>query len=131
MFPYYIIIIIGLVVTLMIGGNKKNDVLLATLFLCLALFVGFGDMLGGYDRYIYGEAFEGIADSLRNGRGLESMLYLVNGNEYGYFYWQALVGLFTPNRYIYILITTLFIYVLYFFAFKRYINDFPLALVVF
>ena len=30
--------------------------------LSLALFVGMSDMLGGYDRYIYGELFDNIAD---------------------------------------------------------------------
>ena len=27
-------------------------------FVALALFVGLGDMLGGYDRYIYGDLFD-------------------------------------------------------------------------
>ena len=32
----------------------------------LALFVGFGNMLGVYDRYIYGEVFESIAGGVIN-----------------------------------------------------------------
>ena len=33
-------------------------------FISLAIFVGLGDMLGGYDRYIYGDLFDNLADQL-------------------------------------------------------------------
>jgi hypothetical protein len=35
------------------GGLKTRGLIIVMAL--LALFVGFGDMLGGYDRYIYGE----------------------------------------------------------------------------
>ena len=88
-------------------------------------------MIGGYDRYIYGEVFDTIAEEMRGGRNLARLYYLINGKEYGYFYWQVLVSFVTQNRYIFILITTLALYTLYFFSFKQYIQDYPLATIVF
>ena len=45
-------------------GNQRNRnvIPLALFLLFLSLFVGFSDMFGGYDRYIYGEVFDSIAD---------------------------------------------------------------------
>lgn len=97
----------------------------------IATFIGLGDMIGGYDRYIYGEAFDAIADTQNNGENLSSMLYLVNGWEYGYFAWEVLISHITSNRYIFILATTFLVYFLYFIAFRKYINDYPLACIVF
>ena len=48
----------------------------------LALFVGLADMFGGYDRYIYGEVFDSIADGVTNGMGyryLPSLLFYEPG----------------------------------------------------
>ena len=48
--------------------NKKEQITVATYFLvALGLFVGLADMLGGYDRYIYGELFDRMADTTRTG----------------------------------------------------------------
>ena len=52
---YLLVFIIGLLYFLFVGGNKnlaKDGRLLAIYFIYLALFVGLGDMIGGYDRYI-------------------------------------------------------------------------------
>ncbi|MDU5344409.1 MAG: EpsG family protein, partial [Prevotella bivia] len=59
------------------------------------------------------------------------IIYLVGGKEYGYFFWQILLSYITQNRYIFILITTIAIYVLFFLAFKEYLDDYPLACIVF
>jgi len=99
--------------------------------LAIALFVGLGDMIGGYDRYIYGEVFDSIADEMRGKGNISSLFYLVNGKEYGYFVWQIIVSVFTPNRYIFILVTTLTIYYLFFRVMRRYMLDYPLAVIVF
>ena len=42
-------------------GNNTVNFLFFYISL-LALFVGMSDMFGGYDRYIYGEIFDSIAD---------------------------------------------------------------------
>lgn len=105
--------------------------MLALYMLVVALFVGFGDMIGGYDRYIYAETFDTIADTVTYNRPLSEALYLVGGHEYGYFYWQVLIAQFTENRYIFILITTLAEYLLIFAAIRRYCDDYPFATLVF
>jgi hypothetical protein len=99
--------------------------------LIIALFIGLGDMIGGYDRYIYGEVFDSIADEMRGGRNFSRLFYLVNGKEFGYFAWQIIVSVFTPNRYIFILVTTLTIYYLFFRVMKKYILNYPLAVILF
>lgn len=111
--------------------GKSNNKILAFIFLYIAIFLGIGDMIGGYDRYIYGEVFDTIADELHGKRDLSRVLYLVEGKEYGYFFWQTLVGSFTSNRYIYILLTMLLVYLLFFKTFKEYIQDYPMATIVF
>ena len=88
-------------------------------------------MIGGYDRYIYGEVFDSIADEMRGERNLSQLFYLVNGKEFGYFVWQVIVSIFTPNRYIFILMTTLTMYYLFFRVMKKYMLEYPLSVVLF
>ena len=130
MFPYLLVFIVAFILFLLLK-DKRSDKYLIAYFLYVSLFVGLGDMIGGYDRYIYGEVFDTIAEEMRGGRNLARLYYLINGKEYGYFYWQVLVSFVTQNRYIFILITTLALYTLYFFSFKQYIQDYPLATIVF
>ncbi len=130
MIPYLLVFVVALfylVKTKRVNSNKY----LILYFLYIALFVGLGDMIGGYDRYIYGETFDTIAEEMRGARNLSRLYYLINGKEYGYFFWQVIVSFVTQNRYIFILVTTLALYTLYFFSFKQYIQDYPLATIVF
>ena len=133
MFPYYLVFIIAFFYY--ISTNNKNirsNNLLLLFFSYLALFVGLGDMIGGYDRYIYGECFDFISDAVHGkGAKLQDTLYLVNGSEYGYWIWQVFVGFFTRNRYIFILLSTILMYVLYYIAFRQYIKNYPLACIIF
>ena len=133
MFPYLLVFIIATIYLLMSSTvrDEKNRFLLACFFMYAALFIGLGDMIGGYDRYIYGSGFDAIADEMRSTRDLSHVVYLVHSNEYGYFYWEVFVSLFTENRYIFILVTTLLAYLLYYQAFKKYIEDYPLAVILF
>ena len=132
MIIYYFVLIISLIFYFI---QKDKRVPSVSLFFCfmlaIALFVGLGDMIGGYDRYIYGEVFDSIADEMRGKGNISSLFYLVNGKEYGYFVWQIIVSVFTPNRYIFILVTTLTIYYLFFKFMRKYILDYPLAVIVF
>ena len=87
MFIYFLPFIIALIYYFSTQKNNyHSDKLLAFYFLYLALFVGFGDMIGGYDRYIYGEGFDYISDVIHGKGGkLSDTFYLIGGNEYGYF----------------------------------------------
>lgn len=107
-------------------AKKSSDRLLAVIFLLLALFVGMGDMQGGYDRYIYADNFDGIADAVRNGWEWRSY-----GSEYGYSLFMWIVAHFTQNRYIFILTATLTMYYFYYKAFKTYLGRYPIACMLF
>lgn len=131
MISYYLIFAISLIYYFIQSRQRiPSSNLFFSLMLIIALFIGLGDMIGGYDRYIYGEAFDSIADEMRGERKLLRLFYLVNGNEYGYFVWQVIVSIFTPNRYVFILLTTLTIYLLFFRVMKKYMLDYPLAVVL-
>ena len=132
MISYYLIFVISLIYYFIQSRHKNpSSILFFSFMLIIALFIGLGDMIGGYDRYIYGEVFDSIADEMRGGRNFSRLFYLVNGKEFGYFTWQVIVSVFTPNRYIFILVTTLTIYYLFFRVMKKYILNYPLAVILF
>ncbi|MBF0956341.1 MAG: EpsG family protein, partial [Alloprevotella tannerae] len=92
---------------------KVSKSFFLTYCLLIGIFVGIGDMLGGYDRYVYAEAFEAQAWSVHLGKGLfNADFLLLFKNEPVYGLLNSLVGYFTPNRYIFILFISLLIYVL-------------------
>ena len=67
MYLYILIFIFVLSVysfTLKKGGISNKQ--LAWLLGGLAVFVGIADMLGGFDRYVYGMLFDDLADGIRN-----------------------------------------------------------------
>ncbi len=105
-------------------GRSKN--ICGFIFLFLGLFIGLGDMQGGYDRYIYGAYFDMLADDVRN-----NAPWTTYGKELGYSLYNWLIAHFSMNRYIFILIATLTMYCLYYRAFVKYLEDYPLALIVF
>lgn len=105
------------------GSSKK---ILFGVFLFLGLFIGLGDMQGGYDRYIYGAYFDIVADSIRSDIPWRSY-----GAEYGYSLFNWFIAHFTQNRYIFILIATLVMYACYYKAFVTYLDNYPLAVIVF
>lgn len=113
------------------SAQAKSSKLFAIIMAYMAIFIGMGDMIGGYDRYIYGEMFDIIANETRGSKNYVSVYYFINGSEWGYFLWEILVSFITRNRYVYILITTIMMYVLYFRAIKRYVREYPLAVIVF
>lgn len=128
----YIIILIFLLILTLSGSGKQSRLLLFILLLGLSLFVGFSDMLGGYDRYIYSDLFERLGSDLRHGRNLfHSTIFLQYPKEIGYDLLNLLIALFTTNRYIFILILTLIIYSLIFVSFRRYMVNYPFALLLF
>ena len=84
--------------------NKKQQVPykpFIIFFVALALFVGLGDMLGGYDRYIYGDLFDNLADGLKVGISTSSSrLFIAYHSEFGYVGLNWLIAHITNNRYI-------------------------------
>jgi hypothetical protein len=134
MLPYIVIFVFTAVLALLQFGNRKkvSPYLFGAYMLSLGTFVGVSDMLGGYDRYIYCEAFTANADRFANGEGIMNetfvMLFL---KEPAYGLINTLIGMYTPNRYIFILVYTLLLYTVYAICFYRY-TDYPFfALLVF
>ncbi|MBP1539175.1 MAG: EpsG family protein [Prevotella sp.] len=127
----------AVIVALYVFGHSKmkrarNVYVLGVYLLGLALFVGFADMLGGYDRYIYAELFDRMADANRRGENpFMSESFLFYKSDFGYGMYCAVVSYITANRYIFILITTLVIYTLLFVSLKDYVNDYAFAVILF
>lgn len=110
---------------------SQSKLLLAIFLFSTATFVGLGDMIGGYDRYIYGEIFDNIANETRGEHNYRQLFYFINGDEYGYFLWQVLISFITANRYVFILITTFFMYFMYYKVLSKYTENYPLACILF
>jgi len=112
--------------------NAKSATYLAWWMIALALFVGVSDMLGGYDRYIYGELFDEVADIRQEGRDFSTAyIFQQYPTELGYVYLNVLLSYFTANRYVFIFVLTLIIYALYYINIKRYASDYRMALLLF
>lgn len=112
---------------------SKSGLLFALGGLCL--FVGLGDMLGGYDRYIYGELFDNVADVL-NSSGISNItkdtyIFDIYHSEFGYCWLNVIIAFFTSNRYVFIFIITVIIYVNLFNTLKNYANNYGFALLIF
>ena len=113
------------------NGYRRQPIL-AFSFLLMAFFVGLSDMLGGYDRYIYGDLFDNIADiTNEKGRYEDASLFALYSTEIGYGFYNILLSHLTSNRYIFILLITITIYILFFFVFKKYCVNYSFALMLF
>ena len=113
-------------------NNKKSYKLFLIFFIVLALFVGLGDMLGGYDRYIYGELFDNLADQLRIGiPTTSSRLYFAYHSEFAYVGLNWVIAHFTRNRYIFIFLYTICMYAVILCNFRKYAKSYSLASVLF
>lgn len=131
-----IYIAILLIPLLFYFGNsryKNSAIFLLIFFIFLNLFVGLGDMLGGYDRYIYGEIFDTCVNDILSGLNSmdESEVLSTLGHEKGFIYLNLAIAHLTDNRYIFIFIITTIIYFLIFKSFKEHITNYPAALVLF
>jgi hypothetical protein len=113
-------------------GFENSFMFLFLFFMSLMIFVGISDMLGGYDRYIYGELFDSTADDLKNdGQIFTYLVFSEFPTELGYDFLNVLIALFTANRYIFILIVTVIVYTLTFVSFKNYMTNYPYAVMLF
>lgn len=134
MWIYILLLLIPVFAFFSLGRKGAKSVSFLTVYLSiLAIFVGLGDMLGGYDRYIYSHYFDSLADYLKSGDGLFSPRIIAMGyrTEMGYVLWNFLLAHITANRYIFIFLTTLLIYFLLFQSFKKYTENYPFAMILF
>ena len=133
MYIYVLILALAMAGALFLPQKSATSkVYLACWMIALALFVGFSDMLGGYDRYIYGELFDEVADLRQEGRDVfTAYIFQQYPTELGYVYLNVLLSYFTSNRYVFILVVTLIIYALYYINIKRYASDYRIALLLF
>ena len=113
--------------------SKKVQVQLSVLFLlALGIFVGLGDMLGGFDRYIYADLYDSMADfNHTGGNPWLSPSFAFYGSEFGYGTFCALLTYVTSNRYIFIFIMTMVIYALLIRSLSKYVDNMPFAVVMF
>lgn len=130
---YYIILfVITTVLAWFYAGNTKVPKSLFFSFcLSIGLFVGLADMLGGYDRYIYSEVFQDMHENVTKGVLFSEEFLSFFGKEPVYGLINDFIAFFTPNRYIFILVYTLFLYIVYAFNFYRYTKNPFFALLVF
>ena len=130
---YILIFIIAVAIYLISNEDNERSKLVLGIYLGgLALFVGCADMLGGYDRYIYGEVFDQLALIEQNdGEVLASAGYQLFASEWGFLWFNRLVGYLTLNRYVFIFVCTILIYTLLFISISRYCRNYPFAVIVF
>ena len=101
-------------------------------FISLAIFVGLGDMLGGYDRYIYGDLFDNLADQLKIGIPItSSSIYQAYNTEFGYIGLNRAIAHITNNRYIFIFLYTICMYAIILHSFRKYAKNYSLASILF
>jgi len=133
MYIYILILVLALAGAFLLKqGSTKSTAYLVCWLATLALFVGFSDMLGGYDRYIYSELFDEVADVKRAGGDVQTAyIFELYPSEFGFSWLNVAISYVTANRYIFILILTIVIYALLFISFKRYVDNYPFAVVLF
>lgn len=111
---------------------KQQQTYFKYMMIFLALFVGLADMLGGYDRYIYGELFDSFALSRINGGHLSnSSLFSLYHSEWAYVFLNYVISFITCNRYIFIFLLTCIIYFSLYKSLKEYTSNPLFALILF
>ena len=130
---YYIILfVITAVLAWTNSGNTKiSKFIFFSFCFSLALFVGLADMLGGYDRYIYSEVFQSMHENVVKGIFFNEEFIMYFGKEPVFGLINDLIAFFTSNRYIFILVYTIFLYMVYAVSFYRYTRNPFFALLIF
>lgn len=71
---YIYILIFLITAVLAFSYNREGEYVSPSFFfsvaMMLALFVACSDMLGGYDRYVYSDAFTAYAERIQAGEGI-------------------------------------------------------------
>lgn len=114
-------------------SSRKEQMSAMTVYMVLlGLFIGLSDMLGGYDRYIYAELFDSMANVTHTGGNpWTSYAFGFYGSEFGYGSLCAFLSYLTGNRYIFIFILTMTIYVLLIISLREYVDNAPFAVIMF
>lgn len=130
---YYILIFLSTAILAwgFSGKSKPPKLLFFAFSMTIALFVGLSDMLGGYDRYIYAEVFQDLHTSVINRDFFNKEFMFFFGKEPLYGLINNVIAYFTPNRYVFILIYTLFVYIVYSFNFYKYTKNPFFAFLIF
>lgn len=133
MIIYIILFLIPAILYFYYKDNKQASYKPFLFFLIfLALFVGLSDMLGGYDRYIYGELFDNLADQLKAGTPIiSSDINQAYSTEFGYIGFNWAIAHITSNRYIFIFLYTICMYAIILHSFRKYAKNYPLASILF
>ena len=132
MFLYYSIFLLFVLIYLNSEKHPKNVKFLIFSMVGLAFLVGCSDMLGGYDRYIYGELFDRMADvTHEGGNPWRTSSFQMYAGEFGYGTLCAIISFITKNRYIFIFIVTIIIYILLFISLRDYTSNYPFAVILF
>lgn len=130
---YYIILFV--ITAVLAWTNSDNKKISKSIFfsfcLSLSLFVGLADMLGGYDRYIYSEVFQSMHENVVKGILFSEEFIMYFGKEPVFGLINDLIAFFTPNRYVFILVYTIFLYMVYAVSFYRYTRNPFFALLIF
>lgn len=114
-----------------LSRKDQNRVSLMVYVAFLALFVGMSDMFGGYDRYIYGEVFDSIADTTTIGGDYGRAFADFFPSEQGYILLNIVLSWFTANRYVFILVFTILVYTCLYQSLRRYCDNYPYAVMLF
>lgn len=131
MWIYIIIFFVVVILYYQQWNNKISAKGLLYVMISLGLFVGLADMLGGYDRYIYGEIFDTSVDIRLLGGGVYDVINQGGAfEEKGYMVFNYIMSFLTANRYIFILLSTMLIFLSFWYAFKTYIKEYPLYAVI-
>lgn len=130
---YYIILFV--ITAVLAWTNSDNKKISKSIFfsfcLSLSLFVGLADMLGGYDRYIYSEVFQSMHENVGKGILFSEEFIMYFGKEPVFGLINDFIAFFTPNRYVFILVYTIFLYMVYAVSFYRYTRNPFFALLIF
>lgn len=133
MWIYILIFIITLIFHFVFAQNGKPPYAIFFIY-CVGLgtFIGLSDMLGGYDRYIYGEVFDYYSGLINNGESmLNNSFFVYFKSEPGYGLINYAIAQFTVNRYIFILSFTIIAYCLFAVALYRNTRHPFFALIIF
>ncbi len=130
MLLYLLIFIIPVFAYIKGESVNRNKAFLACYMAVLAIFVGISDMLGGSDRYIYGQVFDVLANDITSNVAPEYS-WAFNYYERGYSIITYLIALITENRYVYIFIITILIYYSIYRTLEKNMINYPLSLIIF
>ena len=125
---YIYILFFLITVLLAFFYNKKNEkaspIFFFSISIMLALFVACSDMLGGYDRYVYSDAFTAYAEEIQTeGSMFNDAFHFYFGHEPVFGLFLAFIGKYTVNRYIFIFVTTMLMYTLFAIAIYKNVKN--------